>query len=305
MLRYLARRLLRGLAAVWLVLTIVFVAPRLAGDPSRHLLPDDASVAERAELRHRLGLDLPIARQYLVYLTNAVKGDFGESFRERRPVSEAVLERLPPTLQLSGLAFALAVLVGVSSGVVAAQDRSGALGTSLMFGAFLGQAVPNFVVGLALILAFSLHLQLLPSGGRGDWPYLLMPVATLAASAAAGLARLTRAVMLEVQDQDYMRTARAKGVARPTLAVKHALRNAALPVLTLLGLRAGTLVAGSVVVETLFAWPGLGRLLVTSVVSRDFPMVQFTVVLICASVVAANLLVDLLYAVADPRVRTA
>lgn len=304
MARFLLRRFIRGLATIALVLSIVFVAPRLAGDPTRHLLPDDATAEELSELRHRLGLDQPIGRQYLVYLGNAVTGEFGESFRERRSVRDAVFERIPATVLLTGIAFVLSVLVGVACGIVTAQDRQGILGKSMMFGAFLGQAVPDFVLGLVLILTFSLHLRWLPSGGQGDWLHLLMPVMTLAVGASAGLVRLTRAVMLDAQQQDFVRTARAKGVARSALAVKHAFRNAALPILSILGLRAGALVAGTVVVETLFAWPGIGRLLVTSVVSRDFPMVQFLVVLICASVVVANLIVDLFYSVADPRLRT-
>ena len=303
MARVLWYRLWRGALTVWFVLTVAFVAPRLTGDPARSLLPENATAAERAELRARLGLDQPLARQYLTYLGNVLRGDFGDSFAERRPAARAVIERVPATLELGVVAFALSLLLGVGGGVLAAQGRGGPLDRSVTAAALLGQAVPNFVLGVALILVFSLALRWLPSGGREGWHSLVMPALTLAAGSSAWLMRLTRGVMLDLAELDFVRTARAKGAGPASVAVKHVLRNACLPVLTLLGLRAGALVAGSVVVETVFAWPGVGRLLVTSVAARDFPVIQFAVVLISASVVAANLVVDLLYGVADPRVR--
>jgi peptide/nickel transport system permease protein len=301
--RVLWYRLWRGALTVWFVLTVAFVAPRLTGDPARSLLPENATAAERAELRARLGLDQPLARQYLTYLGNVLRGDFGDSFAERRPAARAVIERVPATLELGVVAFALSLLLGVGGGVLAAQGRGGPWDRSVTAAALLGQAVPNFVLGVALILVFSLALRWLPSGGREGWHSLVMPALTLAAGSSAWLMRLTRGVMLDLAELDFVRTARAKGAGAASVAVKHVLRNACLPVLTLLGLRAGALVAGSVVVETVFAWPGVGRLLVTSVAARDFPVIQFAVVLISASVVAANLVVDLLYGVADPRVR--
>ncbi|HEX7041556.1 MAG TPA: ABC transporter permease [Trueperaceae bacterium] len=303
MARVLWYRLWRGALTVWFVLTVAFVAPRLTGDPARSLLPENATAAERAELRARLGLDQPLARQYLTYLGNVLRGDFGDSFAERRPAARAVIERVPATLELGVVAFALSLLLGVGGGVLAAQGRGGPWDRSVTAAALLGQAVPNFVLGVALILVFSLALRWLPSGGREGWHSLVMPALTLAAGSSAWLMRLTRGVMLDLAELDFVRTARAKGAGAASVAVKHVLRNACLPVLTLLGLRAGALVAGSVVVETVFAWPGVGRLLVTSVAARDFPVIQFAVVLISASVVAANLVVDLLYGVADPRVR--
>ncbi|HEX7039593.1 MAG TPA: ABC transporter permease [Trueperaceae bacterium] len=304
MARILWYRLWRGVLTVWFVLTVAFVTPRLVGDPARSLLPEDATPAEQAELRARLGLDLPLTRQYVAYLGNVLRGDFGESFAERRPATETVLERVPATLQLGGIALALSVLLGVGGGVLAATRREGPWDRLLTAGALVGQAVPNFVLGVALILVFSLALRWLPSGGREGWHSLVMPVATLAAASSAWLLRLTRGVMLDLAEQDFVRTAHAKGVGAASVALKHVLRNACLPVLTLLGLRAGALVAGSVVVETVFAWPGVGRLLVHAVVTRDFPVIQFAVVLVSVSVVVANLLVDLLYGVVDPRVRT-
>ncbi len=304
MARVLWYRLWRGALTVWFVLTVAFVAPRLTGDPARSLLPENATAAERAELRARLGLDQPLARQYLTYLGNVLRGDFGDSFAERRPAARAVIERVPATLELGVVAFALSLLLGVGGGVLAAQGRGGPWDRSVTAAALLGQAVPNFVLGVALILVFSLALRWLPSGGREGWHSLVMPALTLAAGSSAWLMRLTRGVMLDLAELDFVRTARAKGAGAASVAVKHVLRNACLPVLTLLGLRAGALVAGSVVVETVFAWPGVGRLLVTSVAARDFPVIQFAVVLISASVVAANLVVDLLYGVADPRVRS-
>jgi peptide/nickel transport system permease protein len=302
--RILWYRLWRGVLTVWFVLTVAFVTPRLVGDPARSLLPEDATPAEQAELRARLGLDLPLTRQYVAYLGNVLRGDFGESFAERRPATETVLERVPATLQLGGIALALSVLLGVGGGVLAATRREGPWDRLLTAGALVGQAVPNFVLGVALILVFSLALRWLPSGGREGWHSLVMPVATLAAASSAWLLRLTRGVMLDLAEQDFVRTAHAKGVGAASVALKHVLRNACLPVLTLLGLRAGALVAGSVVVETVFAWPGVGRLLVHAVVTRDFPVIQFAVVLVSVSVVVANLLVDMLYGVVDPRVRT-
>lgn len=304
MQEFILRRLLRGLLTVWFVLTLVFVASRMAGDPTVFLLPENATAEQRAEVRAHLGLDEPLATQYLVYLGNAVRGDFGESFRERRPVVEALLERLPATLQLAALSFALALLLGVTAGILAALNQNGPLDRLIMSLTFVGQALPNFVLGVGLILVFSLFLQWLPSGGHGDWRSFIMPVFTLGASSAAGIARLTRSGMLDVQKQDFVRTARSKGVRERSIVLKHVFRNASLAVLTIVGLQAGVLIAGSVIVETVFAWPGVGRLIVTSVTFRDFPVLQFAIILVSASVVVANSLVDVLYSVLDPRVRT-
>lgn len=305
MREFVLRRLVRGLLTVWFVLTLVFVASRVAGDPAQLLLPDNATPEQLAEMRMRLGLDQPLTTQYLVYLGGVVRGDFGESFRERRPVVESILERMPATIELATLSFLLALVLGVSAGVLAALNQNGPLDRLIMSLTFVGQALPNFVLGIGLILVFSLFLQWLPSGGHGDWRSFVMPVVTLGTSSAAGIARLTRSGMLDVQRQDFVRTARSKGLREPTIVLKHVLRNASLAVLTIVGLQAGVLIAGSVIVETVFAWPGVGRLIVTSVMFRDFPVLQFAIILVSASVVVANGLVDVFYSVLDPRVRTA
>jgi len=305
MREFVLRRLARGLLTVWFVLTLVFVASRVAGDPAQLLLPDNATPEQLAEMRMRLGLDQPLTTQYLVYLGGVVRGDFGESFRERRPVVESILERMPATIELATLSFLLALVLGVSAGVLAALNQNGPLDRLIMSLTFVGQALPNFVLGIGLILVFSLFLQWLPSGGHGDWRSFVMPVVTLGTSSAAGIARLTRSGMLDVQRQDFVRTARSKGLREPTIVLKHVLRNASLAVLTIVGLQAGVLIAGSVIVETVFAWPGVGRLIVTSVMFRDFPVLQFAIILVSASVVVANGLVDVFYSVLDPRVRTA
>lgn len=297
------RRLLRGALTVWFVVSVVFVASRVSGDPAQFLLPENAPAEQRAEVRARLGLDQPVPVQYLRYLGDVLRGDFGESFRERRPVVEAFVERLPATLQLMGLSFLIALLVGVSAGVLAAMDRNGPVDRSIMALTFIGQALPNFVLGIALIIVFSLFWQLLPSGGHGGWQSFLLPAVTLGTSSAATLARLTRSGILDVLRQDYVRTARSKGARERAVILRHVLRNACLGVVTILGMQAGVLIAGSVIVETVFAWPGVGRLIVTAVTFRDFPVLQFAIVAVSASVVLANCLVDVVYTLLDPRVR--
>jgi len=304
MVSFLLRRLLRGSLTVWFVLTIVFVASRSTGDPVHYLLPDNATPLQREELAARLGLDQPLPRQYLTYLANASRGEFGLSFREQRPVSEAFAERIPATLRLAGTALLLSLLLGAPAGILAAVSKDGLLDRVLMSLAFIGQALPNFVLGIGLIIVFSLFLSWFPSSGQGGWHALVLPVLTLAASSAAGIARLTRAGMIEALIQDYARTARSKGLREVTVIVKHIFRNSAVAVLTIVGLQLGALIGGSVIVESVFAWPGVGRLIVTSVSSRDFPMVQFAVILVSAGVVIANSLVDVLYLVVDPRIRT-
>ncbi|HET8985339.1 MAG TPA: ABC transporter permease [Trueperaceae bacterium] len=302
---FVLKRLLRGVLTVWFVVSAVFLASRLAGDPVDFLLPDNATVEQRAEQRRRLGLDEPLAKQYVRYLASVVRGDFGDSFRERRPVVQAFGEKLPATLKLAGASFLLAVVLGGTAGTVAALNRNGPLDRFIMSMTFVGQALPNFVLGITLILVFSLFLQWLPSGGQGDWRSFIMPVITLGTSSASSIARLMRSGMLDVLGQDYVRTARAKGVLQSVIVVKHALRNACLAALTVLGMQAGVMIAGSVIVETVFAWPGIGRLVVTAVTFGDFPVLQFAIVMVSASVVLANSITDALYTVLDPRVRVA
>lgn len=305
MVGFVSRRALRGLLTLWTVATVVFIGSRISGDPTFWLLPDDAPIEQREALRTQLGLDGSLADQYGHYLAQVSRGDFGLSFRERRPVIEMFVERIPATLRLAGIAFLLSLLLGVPIGIVAALNRNTVLDRFVMSLSFFGQALPNFVLGIALILVFSLFLRVLPSGGDETWRHYLMPVITLGTASAAGLARLTRSGMLDVLQQDYMRTAAAKGLTRSVVVLKHGLRNGFLPVLTVLGFQLGTLITGSVVVETVFAWPGMGRLIVTAVTGRDYPVLQFSVLVVAGSVVLANTLVDILYGTLDPRVREA
>ena len=302
---FVLKRLFRGALTVWFVVSAVFLAARLAGDPVDFLLPDSATQQQRAELRQRMGLDRSLGTQYLRYMGGVLRADFGDSFRERRPVTSAFVERLPATLKLATAALVLAVVLGGVAGTVAALNRNGPVDRLIMSLTFVGQALPNFVLGIMLILVFSLFLQWLPSGGHSDWRSFIMPVFTLGASSASSIARLMRSGMLDVLGQDFIRTAKAKGVRQTGIVAKHALRNAGLAVLTVLGMQAGVMIAGSVIVETVFAWPGVGRLIVTAVTFGDFPVLQFAIVLVSASVVLANTVTDALYSVLDPRVRIA
>lgn len=303
--RFVLFRLLRGLLTVVTVASIVFVASRVSGDPTQWLLSDDASEAQRQELRSRLGLDDAVVVQWGRYLASVAQGDFGQSFRERRPVALMFAERIPATLRLAGLALLVAIVVGVPVGILAALHRDRPLDRALMSLTFVGQALPNFVLGILAILLFSLFLRALPSGGSDSLRHYILPVLTLSTGTAATLARFTRSGLLEVLGQDYMRTAAAKGLPRRSVLLKHGLRNASLSVLTILGFQLGSLITGSVIVETVFAWPGMGRLIVNAVTMRDYPVLQFSLIVVSASIVLANALVDILYGVADPRIRTA
>lgn len=303
MTTFVARRTFRAALTLLVVLTGVFFATRLTGDPTLFLLPDDASPAMRSELRATLGLDGPLIVQYGAYLASLARFDFGISYYERRPVSTMLRERIGPTFTLASASLALALAIGFSAGIVAALRRDTLLDRAVMSLSFSAYAIPNFVLGIGLIFLLSLTLRWLPSSGSGGWEHLVMPVLTLGASSAALLARLTRGSVLDTLHHDYVRTAHAKGLAARVVVLKHVMRNAITPILTVLGLQIGTIVAGSVVVETVFAWPGIGRMIVRAVQQRDFPVLQFAVIVVATSVVLANLIVDLAYAVVDPRVR--
>jgi len=303
MTRFLTTRLLRSLLTLWLVFTVVFVASRLSGDPIQLLYPDGLSPEAEATMREYLGLNSSLVEQYVRYVSGLFRGDLGDSFFQRRDVGAMFAERLPATVSLALCAFLLSLVTGVPAGVAAALNRGRLPDRLIMSASFFSYALPNFVLGIALILIFSFSLHLLPSSGQGSWRHFLMPVATLGLSSAAGIARFTRSAMLDVLTQDYLRTARSKGLAATRVISKHALRNAAIPVLTIVGLQVGTLVAGSVVVETVFAWPGIGSLLADAATRRDFPVMQIGVLIVAASVIVANLLVDVGYGLLDPRIR--
>ena len=303
MLEFVARRLLHTALVTVGVVTLVFVALRLSGDPAASMLPGDASVDELRDLRHALGLDRSVPVQYVAFLRDAVRGDFGESIRHQQPAFGLVLERLPATLELAFAALLLAVVVALPLGIVAALYRGRVVDVVAMGFAVVGQATPYFWMGIMLILVVSVELAWLPTSGRGDWRHLILPAVTLGTHFAAAIARLTRTAMLEVLGQQFVTTARAKGLGERRVVLAHALKNAAVPVVTLVGLQFGTLLGGAVVTETIFAWPGVGRLAVQSIFVRDYPVVQAGVLVLALVFVALNLLVDLLYGALDPRIR--
>src|SRR5512136_747746 len=294
--RFLTYRVVRMLVALWSVVTVVFVVMRLSGDPVPLLLPPDAPIAEMERLRHEMGLDRPIYVQYGVFVGQAVRGDFGRSIHFRTSAMSVVWERVPATLELAFASFLCAIVVAIPAGVISAVRRGSSLDNIVMGVALVGQAAPTFYIGIMLILTCSLWLGLFPTSGRGDWRNLVLPAVTLGAFAMASIARITRSAVLEILRADYIRTARAKGLAEAWVVAKHTLKNAAIPIVTITGLQFGTLLGGAVVTETVFSWPGIGRLAVQSIYNRDYAVVQCTVFLAACWFVGINLLVDVLYA---------
>jgi peptide/nickel transport system permease protein len=303
MQRYLIRRLGRTIFALWGISTIVFVVLRLSGDPAVLLLPQEASVEDVMRLRHDLGLDDPLLLQYLRFLGNSAVGNFGESLRHREPAMALVRSHLWATLELSFAAFFVAAAVAVPIGVLAAVKPNSLYDHAVMTLALIGQSAPTFWLGIMLILAFGLGLRWFPIGGRGTISHLVMPALTLGAFAMASIARLTRSAMLEVIRLDYINTARAKGLSDGYVVWKHALKNAAIPVVTIMGLQFGALLSGAVVTETVFSWPGIGRLAIQGIYNRDYPVVQASVFLAAVFFVAINFAIDLVYMLLDPRIR--
>ncbi len=303
MLRFLAWRLGRAALTVLLVLVACFVAIRATGSPLSVLYPEDATPEQAVLLAQQWGLDRSLPEQFGVYIANLARGDFGVSIIERRPVTRIYAEKLRPTLQLAALALVIGIVVGIPLGVVAALRRGKVAARAAMAVAFTGYAVPHFIIAILLILLFSYHLNWLPSTGAATPQHYILPAVTLALPLIAAIARYMRSTMLDVMNQDYVRTARAKGVAEPRVVTLHVMRNALLPLITVLGLEVAGLINGSLIVETVFSWPGLGKVLTGSVSRRDFPVLQFGVIAYAMAVVAINFLVDALYAVADPRVR--
>ena len=305
MLTYVAARVLACvpvLVGVTLaVFSLLFLIP---GDPVKMMLAEFATSPEQvARMRAQLHLDDPIAVQYGRFVWGAATGDLGTSIRSRRPVAQEIGENLGSTATLATASMAIAVVLGVSLGLVASLARNSWLDVGSMFVALLGVSMPSFWLGLLLILGFSLHLRWLPATGGGDLPHLVMPALTLGLIASAIIARLTRSSMLEVLGQDYVRTARAKGLAGWSVVVRHGLANALIPIVTIFGLQFGNLLAGAVIVETVFSRPGVGRLIVSGILNKDFPLVQGTILFVAAAYVLINLMVDLAYAVLDPRIR--
>lgn len=303
MLRFLLGRVVDGLVAIIGVVTIVFVVSRLLGDPTVLLLPVGATTEQMAELREALGLDRPIWEQYFSYLAGVARGDFGQSFQFMRPALTVVLERMPATMALAFSALGIGIVLGAIAGSLAALYRGTVVEGVVMVLALLGQATPVFWLGLLLIMLFAVELGLLPTGGYDGPASLILPALTLGTFTTASIARLLRSGMLDVLRDDHVRTARAKGLMPGTVFLWHVARNSLIPVVTMTGILAGELLGGSVVTETVFSWPGVGRLIVQAMEAKDFPVVQAGVMVIATTFVLINLLVDLLYGVLDPRIR--
>jgi peptide/nickel transport system permease protein len=298
------RRLLTLVPTVLGVVTLVFAFLHLVpGDPVDVMLGETAQAADKALLRAELGLDRPLAAQYGAYLAGLARGDLGRSFTYRKPVREVIASRLPATLQLAGCALAVALAVAFPLGVLAAVRKDTLFDRGSLVASLLGVSMPNFWLGPLLILLFSVHLRWLPVSGREGWASVILPALTLGTGLAAILSRMLRSSLVEVLRADYLAAARARGVSEAKVIWVHALRNACLPVITLLGLQLGSLLSGAVITEAVFAWPGIGTLLLQALQGRDYPLAQGCVLVISLGYVGANLLADLLYRLADPRVR--
>lgn len=305
MLRYLLSRLLRAVLTIAAVVTFAFVVLRLSGDPALLIMSVDAPPEAVEAFRAAWGLDRPVWEQYLRYFVQVAQGNLGQSMRDGRPALTVVMERVPETLALTLPAFAMKLLIGIPAGIYAALNRNRLADRLTMVISVAGFTVPSFVLALILVLIFAVNLGWLPSGGAESWRHAILPVITLGLSGAAILARFTRSAMLEVLGQPYIRVASAKGLPWRRVVTDHALPNAAIPTVTIIGFMVGSLVAGAVVVESVFSWPGVGRLLVVAVSNRDLAIVQTILLLVAMTMVCANLIVDMLYGWIDPRLRTA
>ncbi|MBI4277084.1 MAG: ABC transporter permease [Armatimonadetes bacterium] len=301
--RALLQRLLHALLVALGASTVVFFIARLGGDPAILMAEPTARPEEIEALRRSMGLHDPLYIQYARFLGRAGQGDLGRSLWQQQPAVGLVLERTPATLELTAAALLLSAAIALPVGVVSAVWRGGRVDRLSMTAALFFQCIPGFWFGMILIFFFAVRLHWLPTSGGGSLAHLILPAVTLAAYSTGRLARLTRSGMLEVLKEDYIRTARGKGVAEPTVVVRHGLRNALVPILTLVGLEFGALMGGAVIVETVFGWPGLGRLTIQAIQNRDFPLVQASVLFVAAVVVVVNLAVDILYTTLDPRIR--
>jgi ABC-type dipeptide/oligopeptide/nickel transport system permease component len=304
MTTYILRRLALSVPVLAGITLVIFCAIRLLpGDPAVVMAGDLAGGDYIEQLRRSMGLDKPIWAQYVIYVGNVVRGNFGRSTKSFRPVLAEICDRYPYTIQLTVAGMLVAAVLGISAGAISAMRRDSIFDYSSMVVALFGVSVPVFWLGLILILLFSVNLRLLPAGGSGSLSHLILPAITLGASAAGILARMTRASVLEVLGSDYIRTARAKGLRDIAVLLRHALPTAFIPVLTILGLQFGSLLGGAVITESVFGWPGMGRLVVDSIAARDYPLIQGALLVFATSFALINLAVDVLYAVIDPRIR--
>jgi ABC-type dipeptide/oligopeptide/nickel transport system permease component len=304
MFPYLSRRVLYTLPVVWLVVSLVFLLIHLVpGDPILQMLGEGAPATDIEAARHAYGLDVPLGQQYVHYWKGVLHGDLGSSFRFSQPVSDLILQRYPYTLQLTMAALIVAILLSIPAGVRSAQRRNRWDDRLVSVVSLFGLSFPNFALGPVLILLFSIKLGVLPVSGSGTFAHLVLPAVTMGGALAAILTRMVRTSMLEELGQDYIRTARAKGLTERTVVYRHALRNAIIPVVTVLGLQFGALLAGTIVTETIFSWPGIGRLTIQAIGNRDYYLVQGCILAIGLTYVAVNFLTDFVYSVANPRIR--
>ena len=306
MFSHVVRKLLQSIPVVWGVVTAVFILMAVVpGDPARLMAGQRGDPATIERIRHDLGLDLPLTQQYTKFIGELIRGDLGMSYRNNERVASAIKTRFAATIRLTVWAMLLAVAIGLTTGIISASRPNSPFDYGAMFVAVSGVSAPVFWVGLLLLLVFAYSLDWIPGigAGNGGWKYLVLPAVTLGVRPAAIIARLTRSCMLEVMSQDYIRTARAKGVKESVVIIRHALKNAMIPVVTIIGTSVSDLLSGAVLTESIFAWPGLGRLAVEALVNRDFPMIRGVVIVMALTFLVANLIVDISYGFFDPRVR--
>jgi len=300
---YILRRLVQVPPPLFLVLVVVFFAIRLSGDPVALMLADNSTEQQKVQLRHALGLDQPLPVQFAIYVSNVVRGDFGESVVYNQPAASVVAAALPATIELTLLAIAVATVVGIGTGLISGVTEGSLLDRILLTVGVVGQAMPGFWLGLMLIVLFAVNLHWLPTSGIGTWQHLVLPTLTLSAFLYPQVALLTRAVLIEVMHEQYVTTARAKGLPARTIVLRHALRNSLNPVVTSIGLNFGLLLGGAVITETVFAWPGVGQLGIKAIFSRDLPIVSASVFVLAVAIILCNLAADLINGVLDPRIR--
>jgi peptide/nickel transport system permease protein len=291
------------LILVWLGVSLVtFLLLRLTGDPARLALGDFASDSALRQFRAENGLDRSWPEQYASFVGGVLRGDFGRSIRYQAPILPIILERIPASVELAGTSLLISILLGVPLGVVAARRRDTPIDFVARGMVLVAQGIPNFFLAILLVILFGVQLHWLPTGGTGTWQHLVLPSIVLSFVLLPLTVRVTRSAFLDILSQNYVRTARAKGLTETVIMIRHVLRNAALPIITILGVQTATLLSGSIVTETVFSWPGIGRLIVSAIVGRDFPLVQGSVLIIATAVVAVNFLVDLFYGIIDPRI---
>ncbi|MCV0378337.1 ABC transporter permease [Nitratireductor sp.] len=303
MKKYILKQLFQIVPVLFIITFIVFCLVYVAGDPVSMMLPLDAPPEQIASLRAKLGLDQPLMVQYFTYMGNLLQGDFGNSFRYSQPALEIVLERVPATLELAFSSMLVATVLAVPLGIWSATSRNSALDLLITGGSVLGKAMPNFWLGIMLILLLAVTFRVFPVSGRGGWQHLVLPSITMGTAIAAEMTRLIRSSMLEILEQDYVKTARSKGISSFLVVYKHAFRNALIPVITIMALQTSHLVGGALITESVFAWPGLGQLIVQAVNGRDMAILQAAIIITAFMVIAINMMADLLYRVVDPRIQ--